>query len=108
MALIELAPNSLVPEHRHVHDQMGILVRGLFRFRVGSDTRELGPGGTRRIRGGVPRKVEVGRRVPSSSRSGRRRATIGSHSTDRTRGRPRGLSERSVARGEVTDGTSEC
>jgi quercetin dioxygenase-like cupin family protein len=60
MALIELAPNSLVPEHSHVHEQVGILVRGLFRFRVGSDTRELGPGETWRIRGGVPHEVEVG------------------------------------------------
>ena len=35
MALIELAPNSHVPEHHHVNEQVGVLVRGSFRLRVG-------------------------------------------------------------------------
>ncbi len=60
LALIELAPNSLVPEHSHGNEQAGILVRGSFRFRVGDETREFGPGGTWRVRGGVPHEVEVG------------------------------------------------
>ncbi len=60
MALIELAPNSLVPEHSHLHEQVGILVRGTFRFRIGGETRQFGPGGTWQTRGGVPHEVEVG------------------------------------------------
>ena len=60
LALIELAPNSLVPEHNHEHEQVGLLVRGSFRFRAGNETRELQAGGTWRIRANVPHEVEVG------------------------------------------------
>lgn len=60
LALIELAANSVVPEHSHANEQVEILVRGSFRFRVGDDTEAIGPGGTWRIRGGVPHEVEVG------------------------------------------------
>ena len=60
LALIELAANSVVPEHSHANEQVGILVRGSFRFRVGDDTETIGSGGTWRIPGGVPHEVEVG------------------------------------------------
>lgn len=60
MGLIELAPNSLVPEHSHANEQLGILVRGSFRFRVADETREVGPGGTWRILPDVPHEVETG------------------------------------------------
>jgi quercetin dioxygenase-like cupin family protein len=60
MGLIDLAPNSLVPEHSHANEQVGILVRGSFRFRVGDETREVEPGGTWRILADVPHEVETG------------------------------------------------
>lgn len=59
--LVELAPNSVVPEHSHPNEQIGVLVRGSFtRFRIGEESREIHPGDTWRILGGVPHEVETG------------------------------------------------
>ena len=60
MALIELEAHSVVPEHSHANEQVGILVRGSLRFRIGEETRQLGPGGTWRILADVPHEVETG------------------------------------------------
>jgi quercetin dioxygenase-like cupin family protein len=60
MALIELAPNSHVPEHHHVNEQGGVLVRGSFRLRVAEETREVKPGGTWLIPADVPHEVHTG------------------------------------------------
>lgn len=53
LAVIELAPGSVVPEHEHPHEQLGICLQGSLTFRVGAEERELGPGGTWRIGPGV-------------------------------------------------------
>jgi quercetin dioxygenase-like cupin family protein len=60
MALIELAPNSHVPEHHHVNEQVGVLVRGSFRLRVAEETLEVKPGGTWLIPADVPHEVHTG------------------------------------------------
>jgi unsaturated pyranuronate lyase len=61
LGLVELAPNSVVPEHSHPNEQMGVLVRGSFkRLRIGEESREVQPGDTWRIGGGVPHEVESG------------------------------------------------
>lgn len=61
LGLVELAPNSVVPEHSHPNEQMGVLVRGSFRrFRIGGESRKIDPGDTWRILGGVPHEVETG------------------------------------------------
>jgi quercetin dioxygenase-like cupin family protein len=60
LALVELAPNSHVPDHRHVNEQSGVLVRGSFRLRVGDETREVEPGGTWRILADVPHEAHTG------------------------------------------------
>jgi quercetin dioxygenase-like cupin family protein len=60
IGLLELAPNCRVPEHSHAHEQVGILVRGSLRFRVGDEIRTLEPGGTWRILANVPHDVETG------------------------------------------------
>jgi quercetin dioxygenase-like cupin family protein len=60
MALIELAPNSHVPEHHHVNEQVGVLVRGSFRLRVADETLEVRPGGTWLIPADVPHEVHTG------------------------------------------------
>ena len=55
LGLVELAPNSVVPEHTHPNEQIGVLVRGSFkRFRVGDESREISPGDTWRILGRRP------------------------------------------------------
>jgi quercetin dioxygenase-like cupin family protein len=60
LAVVELVPNALVPEHRHPNEQMGILLQGSLVFRVGDEERALIPGGTWRIPGDVPHGVTVG------------------------------------------------
>lgn len=60
LALIELDANAVVPEHAHENEQIGILIRGSLTFRIGDETRELGPGETWRIASQVPHDVTVG------------------------------------------------
>lgn len=59
-AVIELDPDTAVPEHRHENEQLGVLVRGSMRFRVGGESRDLGPGGTWCIPANVPHEVRTG------------------------------------------------
>jgi len=60
LAIVELAPNSVVPEHRHAAEQLGVVIRGLMRFTVDGETRDLGPGGTWRILADRPHDVVAG------------------------------------------------
>jgi unsaturated pyranuronate lyase len=60
VAVVELDPSSVVPEHSHEHEQIGVCVTGSLRFRAGGEQREVGPGCTWRIPGGMPHEVEVG------------------------------------------------
>jgi quercetin dioxygenase-like cupin family protein len=60
LGVVELAPDSVVPEHRHANEQLGMVIRGSVRFRVGDETRELGPGGTWCIPSDVPHEVWTG------------------------------------------------
>src|SRR3954447_26685355 len=60
LAVIELEANGVVPEHRHENEQLGVLVSGSLTFRIGSEARELAPGGLWRIPPGVPHDVAVG------------------------------------------------
>lgn len=60
LGVIELDPGSVVPEHSHEHEQLGICLSGSLVFHVGDESRELRPGETWRIRGNVPHEVRVG------------------------------------------------
>jgi quercetin dioxygenase-like cupin family protein len=60
LAIVELDPGSLVPEHQHANEQLGFVIRGSVSFRVGDETRELGPGSTWCIPGDVPHEVRAG------------------------------------------------
>jgi len=60
LAVVDLEPGSSVPEHSHENEQLGVLIRGSMRFRVGDETREVGPGDTWRILGHVPHEVTAG------------------------------------------------
>jgi quercetin dioxygenase-like cupin family protein len=60
LAVVELDANSVVPEHSHDHEQLGLVVQGSLTFRVDDETRELTPGGTWRIPSNVPHEVHVG------------------------------------------------
>jgi quercetin dioxygenase-like cupin family protein len=60
LGVVELDPDAVVPEHAHDNEQLGMVLQGSLRFRVGDDTRDLGPGGTWRIPSNVPHEVHVG------------------------------------------------
>jgi quercetin dioxygenase-like cupin family protein len=60
MALVELDAGAVVPEHRHPNEQLGMVIHGALRFRIGDEERELGPGGTWRIAADLPHEVHVG------------------------------------------------
>ncbi|MGZ4290652.1 MAG: cupin domain-containing protein [Gaiellaceae bacterium] len=60
LAHIELAPNAVVPEHQHVNEQTGPLLRGSLTFTIAGETKELGPGAMWVIRSDVPHAVTAG------------------------------------------------
>jgi quercetin dioxygenase-like cupin family protein len=59
-AVLELAPGTVVPEHAHEAEQVGVLVRGSLRFRVGGEERWLEAGDGWRIPSGAPHEVVTG------------------------------------------------
>jgi quercetin dioxygenase-like cupin family protein len=60
MGVIELDANSVVPEHRHENEQLGMCLAGSLVFRVADESRELRPGETWSIPSNVPHEVHVG------------------------------------------------
>lgn len=60
LAVIELGPSAIVPEHSHANEQVGILVEGSLLFRIGSETRTVEPGGTWCVPARVPHAVTAG------------------------------------------------
>jgi quercetin dioxygenase-like cupin family protein len=60
LAVVELAPESIVPGHQHEAEQLGMVIEGSLIFTVGDERRELGPGGTWRIPSNVPHQVTTG------------------------------------------------
>jgi quercetin dioxygenase-like cupin family protein len=49
-----IAQGAEVPVHTHPHEQVGHVVSGRMRFRIGEQERELGPGDGYSVPGGVP------------------------------------------------------
>jgi quercetin dioxygenase-like cupin family protein len=60
IALIELEPDAVVPEHAHDNEQAGIMIEGSFEMRIGDETREIARGDTWCIPPDVPHAVRVG------------------------------------------------
>ena len=60
LSYLELEPNVHVPEHAHVNEQVGVLISGSLRFRIGEEERDLEPGETWCILGNVPHQVWAG------------------------------------------------
>ena len=60
LGVIELDPGSVVPEHRHENEQLGMCLSGSLIFRVGEESRELAAGDTWSIPANVPHEVHVG------------------------------------------------
>ena len=60
MAVVELEPGAIAEEHSHDHEQLGIVLRGSIRFRVGDEERELGQGETWEIPSNMVHRAEAG------------------------------------------------
>jgi quercetin dioxygenase-like cupin family protein len=56
---LRMDAGSTVPAHTHAHEQTGYLASGRFRFRLGDTWRELGPGDSWCVPGGIEHEVEV-------------------------------------------------
>lgn len=57
LSVVNFEPNSVVLEHEHPHEQMGVLVSGRLEFTIGDETRLIGPGDQWKIPGGVRHTV---------------------------------------------------
>ena len=60
LTVVELDPGAVVHEHAHENEQLGLVLRGGMSFRVGSEERELGPGGTWTIPPNTPHYAVAG------------------------------------------------
>jgi quercetin dioxygenase-like cupin family protein len=59
LSLVDLAPGSVVEEHAHPHEQVGMVIKGHATFYIGDEHKRLGPGDMYRIPGGVRHRVVV-------------------------------------------------
>jgi quercetin dioxygenase-like cupin family protein len=59
LSVVTFEPGSVVPDHAHPDEQMGIMISGRLEFTVGGQTRVLGPGDIWRIPGGVVHRVRA-------------------------------------------------
>lgn len=59
LSVVDLAPRSVVEEHAHPHEQVGILLQGRAIFIIGGEEKTLQAGDLYRIPGHVRHKVIV-------------------------------------------------
>jgi quercetin dioxygenase-like cupin family protein len=57
LSLATLVPHSVVEEHSHLHEQVGMVVEGKAVFFIGDEQKTLGPGDMYRIPGNVKHRV---------------------------------------------------
>jgi quercetin dioxygenase-like cupin family protein len=57
VSIVDLAPHSVVEEHAHPHEQVGMLLSGRVRFTIGDEEKVLNPGDVWCIPGGIKHKV---------------------------------------------------
>jgi quercetin dioxygenase-like cupin family protein len=62
LSLVEMAPHSVVAEHSHPHEQLGLMLEGEAEFFIGDERRRLTAGQMWRIPGGVVHRVVAGDR----------------------------------------------
>jgi len=60
LAVIEIDPGAVLPEHRHENEQFGMVISGSVIFRVGDEQRSLASGGIWRIPPNTPHAVTGG------------------------------------------------
>jgi quercetin dioxygenase-like cupin family protein len=59
LSVVDLAPNAVVEEHSHPHEQVGMILQGRVQFFIGGEQKTMQPGDLFRIPGHVRHKVIV-------------------------------------------------
>ena len=59
-SVIELDADTVIPEHAHENEQLGMVLAGSMRFRIGDEARDVAAGSTWSIPPNVPHDVQVG------------------------------------------------
>ena len=59
MSKFQLAGGSKLPNHKHPHEQTGYLLKGKMVLHVGGESRELSPGDSWCVPGGVEHRADV-------------------------------------------------
>jgi quercetin dioxygenase-like cupin family protein len=59
LSIVDLQPHSVVEEHSHPHEQVGMLLEGEAVFTIGGERKLLRAGDMYRIPGDVRHKVEM-------------------------------------------------
>ena len=60
LAVVDLAPNAVLPEHKHENEQMGFVIRGSLTMHIGSEMKELHSGETYLIPSHTPHNAAAG------------------------------------------------
>jgi quercetin dioxygenase-like cupin family protein len=60
MAVIDLDPNAMLPEHHHENEQLGFVIAGIITMTIGGEKRELHAGDTYAIPSHVPHNAVAG------------------------------------------------
>jgi quercetin dioxygenase-like cupin family protein len=60
LSLVEMEPHSVIEEHSHPHEQMGLMLEGEADFTIGDQQMRVTAGQMWRIPGGVVHKVVAG------------------------------------------------
>ena len=60
LAVVDLDPDIVMPEHHHENEQLGFIIAGSLTMWIGGEKRDLKPGDTYAVPSHVPHHVAVG------------------------------------------------
>jgi quercetin dioxygenase-like cupin family protein len=60
MAVVDLEPGAVLPEHHHDNEQLGFVIAGIITMTIGGEKRELHAGDTYAIASNVPHDALAG------------------------------------------------
>ena len=60
IAVVELDPGAVLPEHNHENEQLGFVIAGTLTMRIGKERQELHPGDMYAIPSGIPHNALAG------------------------------------------------
>lgn len=64
-SLVNLEPNTMIPLHSHVHEQIGTIISGEIELTIDGEARLLKPGDTYIVPGNIEHSAKTGK-IPAS------------------------------------------